>query len=96
LSLPVRWTHQLLQLSGIGDAALLQELGIPLRQHLPAVGQNLQDHLCVSFYYRANCKTLNDELGSLWGQGMAALRYGLTRKGPLALSVNQAGGFSRQ
>jgi choline dehydrogenase len=86
---------KLLQLSGIGDAALLQELGIPLRQHLPAVGQNLQDHLCVSFYYRANCKTLNDELGSLWGQGMAALRYAFTRKGPLALSVNQAGGFFR-
>jgi len=86
---------KLLQLSGIGDKTLLQGLGIPLRQHLPAVGQNLQDHLCVSFYYRANCKTLNDELGNWWGQGLAALRYGLTRKGPLALSVNQAGGFFR-
>ncbi|SCK24769.1 GMC family oxidoreductase [Vogesella sp. LIG4] len=86
---------KLLQLSGIGDSALLQRHGLPLVQHLPAVGRNLQDHLCVSFYYRANRKTLNDELGTLWGQARAGLRYALRRRGPLAMSVNQAGGFFR-
>ena len=63
--------------------------------HLPAVGRNLQDHLCASFYYRSKVPTLNDEFGSLFGQARQALRYLLTRRGPLALSVNQAGGFLR-
>jgi choline dehydrogenase len=86
---------RLLQLSGIGDADFLAKLGVSRVRHLPAVGRNLQDHLCVSYYLRANCKTLNDELGSLWGQAWAALRYAFTRAGPLAMSVNQAGGFFR-
>ncbi|WP_022953180.1 GMC family oxidoreductase [Leucothrix mucor] len=84
---------KLLQLSGIGDEALLRTHQIPVRKHLPAVGENLQDHLCVSYYYRANMKTLNDDFRSLWGQAKAGLQYLLTRGGPLSLSVNQAGGF---
>lgn len=84
---------KLLQLSGIADAALLIKHKIPLVQHLPAVGKNLQDHLCVSFYFRANKKTLNDELGSITGQIKAGIQYMLKRTGPLAMSVNQAGGF---
>jgi choline dehydrogenase len=83
----------LLQLSGIGDRELLAKHDIETIKHLPAVGKNLQDHLCVSFYYRANRKTLNDELGPLWGQAKSALRYLFTREGPLAQSVNEAGGF---
>jgi choline dehydrogenase len=84
---------QLLQCSGIGDGEELKALGIDVRQHLPRVGRNLQDHLCASFYYRANRPTLNDEFNSLWGQMRAGLQYLLTRRGPLSLSVNQAGGF---
>lgn len=86
---------KLLQLSGIGDQTLLKQHQLPVVQHLPAVGKNLQDHLCVSFYYRANRKTLNDELGTWWGQVKSGLRYVLQRRGPLAMSVNQAGGFFR-
>ena len=88
-------TPKLLQLSGIGDGRELQTFGIPVVRHLPAVGRNLQDHLCASFYYRSSVPTLNDELGNLFGQARQALRYVLTRRGPLALSVNQAGGFLR-
>ena len=88
-------TPKLLQLSGVGDSALLAEHRIPLVHHLPAVGQNLQDHLCVSFYYRSNVKTLNDEMRPLLGKLKLGLQYLLTRKGPLAMSVNQAGGFFR-
>ncbi len=88
-------TPKLLQLSGIGDGSHLQSLGIPLVRHLPAVGKNLQDHLCASFYYRSTVPTLNDELGTIFGQARQALRYILTRRGPLALSVNQAGAFLR-
>lgn len=38
-------TPQLLNLSGIGNADDLKKLGIPVKVHLPGVGQNLQDHL---------------------------------------------------
>lgn len=84
---------KLLQLSGIADQSLLAKHGIPMVQNAPAVGQNLQDHLCVSYYYRANIKTLNDDLGSLIGQAKAGLQYAVNRSGPLSMSVNQAGGF---
>jgi choline dehydrogenase len=86
---------KLLQLSGIGDASVLTAMGIASQKHLPAVGANMQDHLCASFYYRANRPTLNGAFGSLFGQVALGLRYVLTRKGPFAMSVNQAGGFFR-
>ena len=86
---------QLLQLSGIGHGAALANAGITPRHHLPAVGANLQDHICASFYYRATIPTLNGPFGSLFGQARLALQYLLTRSGPFAMSVNQAGGFFR-
>jgi choline dehydrogenase len=86
-------TPKLLQLSGIGPKELLARHGIPLVHALPAVGRNLQDHLCASYYYRANMPTLNGDFGSLLGKLKLGLQYLLTRKGPLAMSVNQAGGF---
>jgi choline dehydrogenase len=86
---------QLLQLSGIGDPALLQSLGLPVVQAAPRVGQGLQDHLAVSYYYRSKVPTLNDQLSPLLGKLRAGIRYVLTRKGPLGMSVNQAGAFVR-
>ena len=88
-------TPKILQLSGVADKALLARHGIKPVKHLPAVGQNLQDHLCVSYYYKANIPTLNDQLSSLFGQALLGLKYLFTRKGALAMSVNQAGGFFR-
>lgn len=88
-------TPKLLQLSGIGNGAILAAKGIEPRVHLPAVGENLQDHLAASFYYHANRPTLNGAFGSLFGQAALGLRYLATRKGPFAMSVNQAGGFFR-
>jgi choline dehydrogenase len=49
--------------------------------------------LCASYYYRANIPTLNGDFGSAFGKLKLGLQYMLTRKGPLAMSVNQAGGF---
>jgi choline dehydrogenase len=86
---------QLLQLSGIGPADLLKRHGIEVRLDNSNVGGNLQDHLAVTYYYRATERTLNNDLAPLWGKAMAALKYALTRSGPLAMSVNQAGGFLR-
>jgi len=86
---------QLLQLSGIGPAALLREHGIAVRRDVPAVGENLQDHLGADALYRARVPTLNQALRPWHGKLRAGARYVLSRRGPLALSVNQAGGFVR-
>jgi len=86
---------QLLQLSGVGPAALLREHGVELVHESPAVGGNLQDHLGLDFLFRSRRPTLNDELGPWWGKLLAGARYVLFRRGPLALSVNQGGGFVR-
>ena len=86
-------TPKLLQLSGIADKTLLAKHNISEVCHLPAVGKNLQDHLAVSYYYKAKVKTLNDEFRSLTGQVKAGLQYLLNQTGPLSMSVNQGGGF---
>jgi len=86
---------QLLQLSGVGPGALLQGLGIPVIHDLSAVGQNLQDHLAVSYIYRSRVSTLNNRLYPWWGKMLAGMQYVLTRRGPLSMSVNQGGGFIR-
>ena len=49
----------------------------------------------MSYFYKSRVPTLNDELLPLIGKLRAALRYALTRTGPLAMSVNQAGAFVR-
>ncbi|WP_265285424.1 GMC oxidoreductase [Verminephrobacter aporrectodeae] len=85
-------TPQLLQLSGVGDAALLQRHQIPVLQHAPAVGRNLQDHLCTSFFLRANRSTMNDQIRHPWQQARALLAYWFRRRGLLATTV-KAGGF---
>ncbi|WP_405404958.1 GMC family oxidoreductase [Paracoccus sp. Ld10] len=86
---------QLLQLSGIGPAELLRGQGITVRHDLPQVGQGLQDHLAVSYQFRATQKTLNSILGHPLGRLAAGMRYVMTRRGPLAVPVNQVGGFVR-
>ncbi len=86
---------QVLQLSGIGPGALLQSHGIKTHTDSPAVGRNLQDHLGINYYYLSNQPTLNDQLRPWWGQLWAGMKYVLTRRGPLSISVNQAGGFLR-
>jgi choline dehydrogenase len=86
---------QLLQLSGIGPAGLLRSLGVKVLCDAPAIGQNLQDHLCYDHIYRSRVPTLNDELLPMMGKLKAGLRYLFFRSGPLALSINQAGGFFR-
>jgi choline dehydrogenase len=86
---------QILQLSGIGDGALLQGLGIKVHHHLASVGQGLQDHLCVSYFFKSKVRTLNNDLYPLHGKLKAGLQYLMGRRGPLGMSVNQAGAFVR-
>ena len=84
---------QLLQCSGIGRGKLLQSLNIPVVADLAAVGENLQDHLGLNYYFRSKIPTLNDQFTSLFGCISAGMRYLFTRSGPMAISVNHSGGF---
>ena len=88
-------TPQLLQLSGIGPGAALQALGVAVLLDQAAVGQHLQDHLCIDYVYRSRVPTLNDQLGPWPARLRAGLRYLTSRRGPLSLSINQGGGFFR-
>lgn len=72
---------QLLQLSGIGPASVLEKAGVELLHDLPGVGENLQDHLEVYFQFR--CKqpiTLNGKLGIL-SKALIGARWLLFKSG---------------
>lgn len=86
---------QLLQLSGVGPPEMLKAHNIPIVHDASGVGRHLQDHLCIDYLYRSKVPTLNDVLHPWWGKLWHGLRYVLTRRGPLSLGVNQAGGFFR-
>ena len=87
---------QLLQLSGIGPAALLQELGIAVKQHSPGVGANLQDHLQIRAVFKVSgAKTLNTLANSLVGKAMIGVEYALKRTGPMSMAPSQLGAFTR-
>lgn len=87
---------QLLMLSGIGDGANLQAMGIETRHHLPGVGRNLQDHFQARMVFRANAPvTFNDVANSLWGKLRTGMEFALKRTGPLTFSAGTAGLFAR-
>ncbi|PMS38389.1 choline dehydrogenase [Trinickia symbiotica] len=86
---------QILQLSGIGPAKLLQRVGVPVRVELPGVGQNLQDHLQVRLVFRTRERTLNDEVNHPLRKAWIAMQYALWRTGPLTLAASQVVIFTR-
>jgi choline dehydrogenase len=86
---------QLLQLSGIGPAALLNKHGVAVVHDLPGVGENLQDHLQIRLIFESTKPTTNDELNSWFGQAKLGLQWLLHRSGPLAVGINQGGCFMR-
>ncbi|HEY5582648.1 MAG TPA: GMC oxidoreductase, partial [Rhodoferax sp.] len=87
---------QILQLSGIGPAALLQQHGIAVQVDAPGVGANLQDHLQIRTVFKVNgVKTLNTQANSLWGKAMIGLEYALKRSGPMSMAPSQLGAFTR-
>lgn len=87
---------QILQLSGIGPAPLLQQNGIPVVHELPGVGGNLQDHLQIRAVFQVDgVKTLNTMANSLFGKAQIALQYALMRSGPMSMAPSQLGAFTR-
>ena len=87
---------QLLQLSGVGPAPLLQRFGIGVVADVPGVGMNLQDHYTARMVYECTEPiTLNDVVGSIPKSVIAALRFAFLRKGFLAMGQSYATGFIR-
>jgi choline dehydrogenase-like flavoprotein len=81
---------QVLQRSGIGPGAWLNEAGIPVAHALEGVGRNLQDHLQLRAMYKvSNVKTLNEVYYSLLGRPLMGLQYALLRKGPMTMAASQ-------
>lgn len=76
---------QLLELSGIGDSQLLQRYELPVVHHLPAVGNNLSDHLQVRCTYQTTLPiTINDLMRSPYYKVKFGLDYLFRRKGLFA------------
>ncbi len=87
---------QILQLSGLGPAGLLQGLGIEVKQDLPGVGANLQDHLQIRAVFKVRgTRTLNTRAASLWGKAGIALEYAFKRSGPMSMAPSQLGAFAK-
>jgi choline dehydrogenase len=86
---------QLLQLSGIGPANVLESAGVAVLQDLPGVGQNLQDHLEV--YVQYACKQPISMYPSLqwWNKPWIGYQWLFHRRGAAATNHFEAGGFIR-
>ncbi|HUZ12433.1 MAG TPA: GMC family oxidoreductase N-terminal domain-containing protein [Caulobacteraceae bacterium] len=79
---------QLLQLSGVGPAALLAEHGIAVEADLPGVGENLQDHYVIATTYRLKAGTVSvNELTRGTRFLGETLKYVFQRRGLLTLSA---------
>ena len=89
-------TPQLLQLSGIGDSGLLRELGIETVQHLPGVGENLQDHLEVYVQHGSREPvSMQPHATEKWRRPWIGFQWLFFRRGPGATNHFEAGGFVR-
>jgi len=87
---------QILQLSGVGPGALLQQHGLDVVHDMAGVGENLQDHLQLRCAYKMRgAKTLNTMSASLFGKAKIAAEYALFRSGPMSMAPSQLGAFAR-
>jgi len=87
---------QILQLSGVGPADWLTELGIAVVRDKPGVGRNLQDHLQQRAIFKVQgVKTLNETYHSLIGRALMGAEYALFQTGPLTMAPSQLGIFTK-
>ena len=86
----------IMQLSGIGDPAVLGPLGISVRHSLSAVGTNLQDHLQIRTVFRVSgAPTMNERSRSLVAKALMAAEYAIARTGPMTMAPSQLGLFTK-
>ena len=84
---------QILMLSGIGGPDSITKHGIELRHELPGVGQNLQDHLQARPVYKTDLSTINVEINNIFKQGLIAMQYALTQRGPMTMAASLGTAF---
>jgi len=86
---------QLLELSGVGDPALLQQHGIAVQHALPGVGENLRDHYTTRMNWRVkSAVTLNEQSRGL-RLAWEAAKYAVARRGVLTFTAGIGHGFVR-
>src|SRR6187399_2511789 len=89
-------TPQLLQLSGVGRAADLGALGIPVVTDLPGVGDHLQDHLEVYVQHQSlKPVSMQPTATQLWRRPFIGAQWLFFRSGPGATNHFEGGGFAR-
>ncbi len=88
-------TPQLLQLSGVGNADDLREVGVTPVHHLPGVGENLQDHLEVYVQYASKQPVSLQPHLQWWRRPFIGAQWLFLRSGPGATNHFEAGGFVR-
>src|ERR1700674_4222803 len=87
-------TPQLLMLSGVGDSAALARHGIATTQHLPGVGQNLQDHPDFIFAYLSDSPYFTGmSLSGIARIFKGIAQYRRERRGPMTSNIAECGGF---
>lgn len=86
-------TPQLLELSGIGDPAVLGAAGIPVRHALTGVGNNYIDHFCTRMNWRVKLPVTLNETTRGWRLALAVAQYFTMRTGILTLGTGLAHGF---
>jgi choline dehydrogenase len=84
---------RMLMLSGIGPADHLRSVGIDVVVDKPGVGSNLQDHLDLFVIAECTGEHTYDKYAKPFWSAVAGLQYLLTRKGPVASSLFETGGF---
>ena len=84
---------QLLMLSGIGPATELKKHDIPLRHEMPAVGQNLQDHIKIHCSWRCTRPITYQHVGRPWNKLKIGLRWLMHQDGFGASNIWEAGGL---
>jgi choline dehydrogenase len=88
-------TPQLLQLSGVGNAGELEELGIGVTADLPGVGENLQDHLEVYIQYGCKLPVSVQPALKMRNRPWIGANWLFFRSGPGATNHFEGGGFAR-
>ncbi|MDW5597423.1 choline dehydrogenase [Conexibacter stalactiti] len=86
---------QLLQLSGVGNAAELEQVGVRPIHDLPGVGENLQDHLEVYVQYACKQPVTMAPAVRWWNRPRVGLEWLLRHSGPGATNHFEAGGYIR-
>jgi choline dehydrogenase len=86
---------QLLQLSGIGPASLLQQHGIAVKVDAPEVGENLQDHYQARVIVKLRKKhSLNDDIRNPLRLAQMGAQWLFQQRGPLTVGAGQVGGLA--